>query len=101
MAKLVLQLQVIVIVLTFFLIVIDHHICGASEDIRIDRDYHDTFSENSNHTNCTGRNANCTKWPVTVDSGCLECTCLGQYKTYLLDRCVRDDELLDNSDVIP
>jgi hypothetical protein len=93
MSKLVLQLQVIVVVLTFFLIVIDHHICGASEQLRIYRGDHDTF-ENSTPINCTARNAKCT-FPDT-NSGCSRCRCFGRYKTYLrsFDRCVRDNELL-------
>jgi hypothetical protein len=89
MAKFVLQLQVIVIVLTFFLIVIDHYVCGASEHVRDYRGDNDIF-ENPNHANCTARNA------ITFpDSGCSRCRCFGQYKTFLrsFDRCMRDNEL--------
>jgi hypothetical protein len=91
MAKLVLQLQVIVIVLTFVLIVIDHYVCGASEHVRVYRGDNDTF-ENPNHINCMARNA--ITFPDT-NSGCSRCRCFGRYKTYLrsFDRCARDNEL--------
>ena len=100
MAKLALQLKSVVVVLTLFLIVIDQYVtCGTS--LGIHRGDYDTFdnptcNETGGCTNCTAMNAYCNITDHDIHSGCPNCTCFGQYKTYLRDfrKCVRDDWLL-------
>ena len=100
MAKLALQLQSIVIVLTVFLIVIGHYVYVTSEPMRIYRGDYDTFDKPTcletadRCTNCRAMNAYCNRYDTHL--GCLECTCCGQYRTYLryFGKCVRDNKLL-------
>ncbi len=102
MAKLALQLQSVVVVLTLFLIVIDQYVtCGTSKRLGIYRGDYDTFdnptcNETGGCTNCTAMNAYCNITDHDTHSRCPNCTCLGQYRTYLRDfrKCVRDDRLL-------
>jgi hypothetical protein len=102
MAKLALQLQSVVVVLTLSLIVIDQYVtCGTSKRLRIYRGDYDTFDnptcdEKGGCTNCTAMNAYCNITDHYTHSRCRNCTCCGQYKTYLRDlrKCVRDDWLL-------
>ena len=99
MAKLALQLQNFLVAFIFFVIVINKHVSGTSEPLKIQRDGHDIFDNptcqgQNGFSNCTAMNAHCS---ITQrNSRCPQCTCSGEYRTYLLSfgKCVKDKKLL-------
>ena len=96
-------LSIINVWIFFSLLVIDKQLC---EPVAVTRGEHDTFQKpfcsetGSDSPNCTAMNARCVTSHNT--STCSNCTCFGQYKTYVSNfrgqrcssRCVRDNTLL-------
>ena len=101
MAKLALQLQNIVVVLIFFVFMMNmQYVCGTNKTLGIYRGDQDIFDnptceETGGCSDCTAMNAFCN-YITDTDSGCHKCTCFDQYRTYLpqFRRCVKDDRLL-------
>ena len=102
MAKLALQLQDFLVLFIFFVILINKYVCGTCEPLEIYRKHHDIFYNPTCRgpngcSNCTAMNAYCNV--RVVNSRCRQCTCSGEYRTYLphlspVGRCVKDERLL-------
>ena len=96
-------LSIINVWIFFSLLVVDKQLC---EPVVVTRGGHDTFQKpfcsetGSDSPTCTAMNARCVTSHNT--STCSNCTCFGQYKTYVSNfrrqrcssRCVRDNTLL-------